>query len=315
VDRGLAEIAEAQESVVTRQQAGAAGVPFTMIRSLVRTGQWQRLARGVYATFTGPVPRAAWLWAAVLAAGDGAVLSHETAAELYGLLDGPSDPIHVTVPSRRRTVPPRGVRHHRSDLAARACHPTRRPPRTRIEDTVLDLADAARDAEQAVSWVLRACGRRLTTAARLSAAMAARARVRRRAVLSAAVQDAGTGCHSLLELDYLRRVERAHGLPTGERQSARRRRGGRWYDDVRYDDFDTVVELDGSAAHPFEARGRDNLRDNAGAAVGLTTLRYRFDDVVARPCQVARQVATVLHHHGWAGAPRRCGPGCEILET
>jgi very-short-patch-repair endonuclease len=310
---GLGEKAAVQCGVVTRRQALAAGLTSAALRILVATGRWQWLARGVYVTFSGPVPREALLWAAVLAAGDGAVLSHETAAELHGLIDRPADLIHVTVPSARRTVSPRGVRHHRSDLPGGARHPTRRPPQTRVEDTVLDLADAAADPEHAMAWVLRACGRRLTTAARLRDAMARRPRMRRRALLSAIVGDAEAGCHSMLEVAYLRRVERAHRLPDGERQSARHRPGGRWYDDVAYARFHTVVELDGSVAHPPESAGRDSRRDNVAVVSGLIVLRYRLDDVLGHPCEVARQVATVLHRNGWPDHPHPCGRACAVL--
>ena len=50
------------------------------------SGRWRRLHSGVYAAFTGPPDRAPVLWAAVLGAGPRAVLSHQTAAELHGLL-------------------------------------------------------------------------------------------------------------------------------------------------------------------------------------------------------------------------------------
>jgi hypothetical protein len=313
VDAGLADIAAAQCGVVTRRQALAGGMTPGSLRAVLTSRRWQRLDRGAYATFSGPVPRLAWLWAAQLAAGDDAVLSHESAAELHGLVDQPAALIHVTVPSARKTVARRGVRHHRSDLAAEARHPSRQPPRTRIEDTVLDLVEAAADPARATDWILRACARRLTTTRRLRDAMARRGRMRWRALVSATLDDAEAGCHSVLELAYLRRVERAHHLPTGERQGPRNRPGGRWYDDVRYPRFRTVVELDGAVAHSGEARGRDNRRDNAGALAGLTTLRYRADDVLGRPCEVAREVATVLQRQGWPGRARACGRSCKDL--
>ncbi len=52
--------------------------------------------------------------AAVLAAGPGAVLSHRSAAELWGLIAGFTAPIHVTLPTARRGRP--GIRFHRSSL-------------------------------------------------------------------------------------------------------------------------------------------------------------------------------------------------------
>jgi hypothetical protein len=67
---------------------------------------------GVYATFTGPPCREAWLWAAVLRAGPDAVLSHQTAAELDRLTDKPSALIHVMVPAEQHVTKIPGVCVH-----------------------------------------------------------------------------------------------------------------------------------------------------------------------------------------------------------
>ncbi len=75
-----------------------------MIKLRVEDRRWQRLQVGVYAVFSGPVPHRARLWAAVLRAGNGAALSHQSAAELDGLTDKPSSPIHVTIPASRRAI-------------------------------------------------------------------------------------------------------------------------------------------------------------------------------------------------------------------
>ena len=130
-----------------------------------------------------------------------------------------------------RPIP--GAVIHRSQLVTSVRHPTRSPPQTRIEATVLDLAETARTLDQALMWVVRACARRLTTVERLRHALAGRKAVRWRRELAAALGDVADGCHSMLEMRYLRRVERPHGLPRAYRQVARVRRGGRWYDDVR----------------------------------------------------------------------------------
>jgi hypothetical protein len=297
--------------VVTRQQAFACGMTVEQVRNKLHSGRWQRLYAGVYATFSGVVPREARLWAAVLAAGPGATLSHQTAAALVGLNDDGA--IHVTVPRNRR-VRPANVTVHISARIEQARHPTRTPPQTRIEETVLDLTQTARNLDSALSWITRACAARLTTVGRLRTALAKRKKVRWRAELCAALGDVRLGSHSLLELRYLRNVERRHALPMGVRQRPRSRPGGRWYDDVSYDEYATVVELDGRAAHPEHAKWRDRRRDNAHVVAGSDPLRYGVADVTETPCAVAADVATVLRRNGWRGTPKPCGPGCPIRD-
>ena len=87
------EIASWQAGAISRRQLLAAGVSNQIIFERLKRRRWQQLFRGVYATFSGLPPRETWLWAAVLSAGEGAVLSHQTAAELHGLLDPPADAI------------------------------------------------------------------------------------------------------------------------------------------------------------------------------------------------------------------------------
>src|SRR5215472_16587099 len=117
ITRELAELARLQAGVVTRQQVLGAGLSTGTIVARVRHGRWRQVHRGVYATFTGPVSRQAQLWAAVLYAGTGARLSHETAAELHGLSGRRSSLIHVTVPANRRVRPAKGLVIHISVLA------------------------------------------------------------------------------------------------------------------------------------------------------------------------------------------------------
>ena len=144
----------------------------------VRGGHWQRLHQGVYATFTGQPDREAILWAALRRAGPDAVLSHWTAAELSKLTSSQSWLIHVTVPRHQHVRPISGVMIHRSSRVNQARHPAVMPPRTRIEETALDLAGCSKDLEDALAWLARACATRLTTPDRIRAALGQRARVR-----------------------------------------------------------------------------------------------------------------------------------------
>ncbi len=308
------EAAGRQHGVLSRRQALAGGLTDAQINSRLRGGHWQRLFCGVYATYGGPPARLSLLWAVLLRAGRGAVLSHETAAELTHLTDESSKQVHVTVPGDRRVSAIPGALVHISGRTAKTRHPTRLPPQTRVEETVLDLTQEARCLDDALGWVAAACGRRLTTAHRILAAIRRRPKLRWRAEMTAALDDVAVGCHSLLELRYLRDVERRHALPTGTRQAVTRRQGGRWYDDVRYAGFGTRVELDGRAAHPEGQWRHDRRRDNAGALAGDAVLRYGWGDVTESPCRVAAEVAAVLRRHAWPGHPIPCGPQCVIAK-
>jgi hypothetical protein len=301
-----------QSGVLSRSQALEYGLTDKHVVAALRTGRWQRLHDGVYATFSGPVPRSARLWGVVLRAGAGAVLSHQTAAELHGFAPFPEPRVHVTVPSARRVTPILGASVHYSARVAQARLPGREPPRTRAEETVLDLVAAADGLDDAFGWVFRACGSRCTVPDRIAAAMGLRARMRYRPELAAALGNGLDGVHSLLEYRYVTRVERPHGLPRGTRQRRVVRAGRCQYQDVAYDGWGTVVELDGQVAHPAGERWRDVARDNASAAAGQVTLRYGWGDVTGTPCWVAAQVAATLAERGWAGAPRRCGRGCPL---
>ena len=142
--------------------------------------------------------------------------------------------------------------------------------------------------------------------------MAGRARLRWRAELAQALEEAGDGVQSLLESRYLRRVERPHGLPHPRRQARSRVSGRTRYLDDLYQEYGVAVELDGQAAHPAEARWRDIRRDNASASAGIVTLRYGWADITDDPCRVAAEVAAALKVRGWPGQPRTCGPRCRM---
>jgi hypothetical protein len=163
--------ADLQNGVLTRSQALSVGVTDQVIATSLRRGRWQRLHPGVYATFSGVPAEECLLWAAVLRAGPRAVLSHQTAARLWGLSGPAPAALHVTVPSGSPVTPAPGLIVHYSQRVAAARHPAMTPPRITVEETALDLANAAATAEDAVAWILRAVASRPTTPEHLAAAL------------------------------------------------------------------------------------------------------------------------------------------------
>jgi very-short-patch-repair endonuclease len=278
------------------------------MRNWIRSGRWQQLQRGVYATFSGEPTRETVLWGALLRAGPGAVLSHLTAAERHGLIDEPTSLITITVPGSRHPAQAKiqGIVIHRSDAISRTRHPAMLPPCTRVEDTVLDLIQLTTSLDDAYAWICRAVGRRRTTAERIRLAMNARRKMRWRSEIAVALGSASEGTLSVLEHRYVRRVERPHGLPAARRQARIRQRTGNGYLDNLYEEYRLCVELDGTAAHPADEQWRDKRRDTANAVQGILTLRFGVLDVGDRRCQTAAAVASVLRSRGWPGTPHPC---------
>jgi hypothetical protein len=306
-----------QAGVITLGQAVSAGLTAKSVRTLIRAGTWQVLHRGVYAAFSGKPTRQAALWAAVLRAGTGGVLSHQTAAELWGLVDGTSPVIHVMVPHESRPErcgPIPGVVIHRSRWLERARHPVLMPPRTRVEETVIDLMDSAPTFDEKYNWICRAIGRRRTTAMRIREALDARPRMQWRFEIELALGYANGGALSVLELRYARGVERAHGLPIATRQARIRQETGNRYLDNLYAEYRACVEIDGAAAHPVDEQWRDKRRDRWNAAhEGIDTIRIGVPDLVSRErmCRVAADVTRWLNGRG-PRVGRPCGAGCPV---
>jgi hypothetical protein len=312
----LRYLARRQSGVVSRAQAVMTGLSADMIKFRVRSGRWQQVHPGVYATYTGELTRRAQLWAAVLSVGPGAALSHESAAELYRLADRQSSSIHLTVPHQRRVVAPSGISVHRSRRAEQAVQAHVYPPRTSVEETVLDLAHAAKTLDDVCAWVTRAFARELTDQTRLHAAMETRTRLRWRKDLRELIEAAATGDHSVLEFRYDRDVDGAHGLPESARQVPFTGPDGRrGFRDRVYQRYGVVIEVDGRLAHQPEDKWRDKTRDNAAAAAGQQSLRYGWAQVRWQPCETAAEVARVLRRRGWDGQPRPCSPGCPVQRT
>jgi predicted transcriptional regulator of viral defense system len=307
----------AQCRVADREQALRAGLSERQIDYRVNAGKWQRVYPGVYVTFSGPLPREARLWAALRWAGVGALLSHETAAEVQELADKRSRAIHITVPRHRRPAQhrqQRGIVVHRSDQSRPEFPGTAKLPRTRIQDTVLDLASVSTTFDQAYGWIARGVSRDLVTVSMLRAALAARRRIRWRAWLTDSVQESKDGVNSALERRYVRDVERAHGLPAAQRQARREIGGKTHFRDNWYAEYRVAVEIDGPAYHRDEQVQRDRDRDNLNLAVDdARTLRFGPVGVTERVCVSAALVAATLRNGGWLGNPRSCRrPGCSV---
>jgi hypothetical protein len=220
--------------------------------------------------------------------------------------------IHVAVDRDRHVKAPEGVvlvrRSGFDDLSQ--LHLS--PPRLRLDETLIDVADGALHDSGAVAVLADACQQGRTTPDRLLAVVRARSRLRRRRLLVEVLGDVAVGVRSVLERRYLRDVERPHALPGGRRQRRVVTRRGPTYRDVEYREQRTVVALDGRLVHATAAaRWLDLERDVDAAISGETTVRLGWAHV-AQPCRTAAVLVRLLRSRGWCGDPRPCSPDCPV---
>jgi hypothetical protein len=302
-----------QSGVVARQQVLALGLQPHDIRRLLRRREWACIHPGVYVNHTGPLTWIQRAWAAVLYAWP-AALGHESALRAA---DGPGrrdqEPVIDVVVDHGRTVrPPPGVRVRRVRRLDARVQWNLAPPRLRHEEAVIDVALDAPDDLAALGVLAAAIQARRTTAGRLQVCLASRRRVARRDWFAAVLRDLAEGASSVLEHEYLVRVERPHGLPRGDRQARAVATTKIVYRDVAYDQG-LVIELDGRLFHDTAAqRDRDFERDLDATVDALGTIRLSWGQIHARPCSTAAKLAVVLRRRGWTGAPHPCGPDCPV---
>ncbi|EKT84607.1 hypothetical protein WSS_A01310 [Rhodococcus opacus M213] len=238
----LKDVADAQFGLITHTQLHALGFPRSRVRHRVESGRWQAVLHGVYSVSNGPITREMSLEAALLFGGNGAVLSHHTAAEEWHMIRvDPARPVHITVPYGRSAItqPPTvvgaglasvslchregsvvhpGVVVHRSRAHDYIAVDTDQP-RTARADTALDVAVAEPTARDAYTRLIA-----LVTNARIPLRdIRRRMEARRPRRYGKALVDAARlladGVQSVLEYRYATDVEDAHGLPRARRQS------------------------------------------------------------------------------------------------
>lgn len=303
-------ILERQGQVVARRQLVEIGATGAWVSRRASSGRWQRLLPGVYLAHSGPVSWRDRAHAAVLYAGDGAALSHRSAAYVYRMVPNAPRLIEVSVATGRRVAPQPGLVVHRRTMpngGGGGRLSTLGPA-----DTVVDVVATMTTPDEVIGLVCSALRERAAPG-RILAALAARPRVRNRALLVELVGEAEEGIESTLEHRYHHDVERRHGLPASTLQ-VRQRLGGWWVRADRiHEGLGVRIELDGELAHPGGRTDRDVWRDNeALVSRGEITLRYRWRHVLVGACATARQVEQALVARGWPECGRPCGPTCPV---
>ncbi len=302
----LRHLTDAQSGIVSRRQVLEEGGTRADLRRWLRGREIVEVHKGVYVNHTGPLTWSSRAWAGVQRYWP-AALGMESAVNLAG------DVIHVVVDrSRTSIVEEKRVRvHGLSDFAARV-RLDKSPPSQLYDDAVLSVCPGLTRV-RAIELISEAVRSRRTTPCRLHEELLGRSNLADRAWLLGVLDDAASGVQSVLESAYLR-VERAHGLPVGERQRRESSTQGVVHRDVLYRAFGVLAELDGRIGHERWAdRGADMTRDlEAAAASGRLTLRMGWQQCEFAPCQTAVHVGAVLQRRGWSGSPQPCSLTCVV---
>ncbi|MGH9056956.1 MAG: type IV toxin-antitoxin system AbiEi family antitoxin domain-containing protein [Acidimicrobiales bacterium] len=276
-DATLDALAQRQQGLVTAGQLAKFGLSPYQVQQRVRSGRIVLVRRGVF-RLCGVAP--GWRLsavAAVLAAGDVAVLSHRSAAVVWDMIDvhDETGPLELTAPGQRRLD---GVTTHRARLRPGEVAKHHAMPVTTPERTLLDLAGTCTAIELG-----RLCDtglrRRIVTLAKLHAVVAAHAGAGRRrlAPVHAVLADRLPG-YDPGASDWEKRMDRIWdrlGLPPAERQY-RIRLGRRTYRPDRAI-VDLRIAVDWNGFDPHGLRGhfdRDSDRRAALAAAGWYPLDF-----------------------------------------
>jgi very-short-patch-repair endonuclease len=268
-DHAIADVATRQHGVVSVGQLHAAGFSQDMIKRRAKVGYLHRIHRGVYAIGHRGVPLEGRWMAAVLAVGDGAALSHRSAAALWALLPTRrGNDVDIIVRGYGGKRKRAGIRVHRtsslesSDLTRRQAIPV-----TTAARTISDLRGVVTPRE-----MRRAC--------RQAAVMG----------LSIGANASWDRARSELESLFLR-LCRHYRLPPPE---ANVRIGGLLVDFV-WRDRRLIVETDGYRYH----RGRvafedDRARDLHLRTLGYEVIRLTHDQVVKQSGETAAALKEVI---------------------
>jgi hypothetical protein len=272
VEQELARIAQEQHGVVTRSQLLKAGVSTRQIETRIESGSLLREHRGVYRVgHRAPSIEATYL-AAVLAAGEGAVLSGLAAAHVHGLVKGPPPPPEVTARNERRIE---GARTHRCRvLNARSCGIVCGIPITSVSRTLVDIASVL--SVEALAGACHEAGvRHGTTPADVALELELRPNIAGARRLRRVLEGDVHVTLSALERRFLQLLD-AEGLPL---PYTNRPAGGRRVD-CRWPEQRLTVELDSyrfhNSRHSWE---QDRRREREARARGDEFRRYTYADV------------------------------------
>ncbi len=294
-DRAIGDIAEAQHGVVARRQLLAMGLGRDAIGRRVRAGRLRPIHRGVYAVGHSALTRRSHWMAAVLASGPDAVLSHGTAAALWGIRAAGSGRIDVTVP--RSSPSTRSIRKHFICLSVDEVTVREGIPVTSAARAVLDLAaDKGEAAAEGALREIEYLG--IYGVVSLPALLERHPRHRGTPLVRRALErlhaDPGGRVRSPLEELFLPFLD-AHRIPRPRLNAWLSVDEHRYQVDCLWPDARLIAELDGFKSHGTKrAFRKDRKRDRRLETRGFHVIRITEDQVTHEPEALAIDLRALL---------------------
>lgn len=293
-------VAGRQHGVISGRQLRKMGLSRDAIRHRVRSKRLHPQLRGVYAVGRPRVSDEGRWMAAVLACGDGAVLSHFSAAALMRI-GAERDAIEVSVPGSSHRVRA-GIRvHRRAALRSGDVGEFKRIPVTSPALTIIDMASDFSSPKSVVERAINEADKYdLITPHDLRTALDAHPSVggvdRLRVMLD---RRTFRLTREELERRFLP-LARGAGLPTPQTRQ--------WVNgfevDFYWPELRFVIETDGLRYHRTPAeQARDRVRDQAHTAAGLTQLRFTHEQIRYEPEYVRAILRRTVDRIGVAPGP------------
>ena len=288
VELAIARIGGHQDNVITGDQLRSAGLGRGAIAHRVKVRAMQRLHVNVYLLGAAPPTPMARARAATLACGADTVVSHRSAACLFGLLPDIGGDIDVTIAGRSQAPRP-GIRRHRvKELPRQDVTTINGLKLTSIARTICDLAatESARDTERAFQEALF----RDKTIDRALAAVLKHERRRRGApVIRSLLHDP-----RLTRSDRERRILKLIAQAQLPRPLTNVPLHG-YVADVFWPEHNLILEFDGWQGHGHRLAFESNRkRDQVMLAAGLRTLRVTDCQLTMEPIALTTRIAQTM---------------------
>lgn len=288
----MAELATRQHGVVALRQLVSLGFGKRAVERRLRDGRLHPIHRDIYAVGHKRLTQRSYWWAAVLAYGEGALLSHRSAAALWGLARQRPGAVDVTAPMGRQGPSRRsGIWIHRGRLHAEDRDERAGIPTTTVARTLFDFAEVEpiHRLEQAWEEADRLRLLRLAAVERVCERGYGRRALKPIRRLLTAARAPAQGRSPLEE--RFQRFREAFGIPPGATNVEVLGKEV----DVFWPAAKLIVELDSWEFHGHHAAfKRDRARDSRLLVAGYRTVRVTHDRLDTEAATLAAEIRALL---------------------